>query len=158
MKIAVRKADGYVLNSYKFNSELSNISEDVDFRPEEFDAEDYDVYEVDDPKDEEKEFLYKRYFYTNNQLNCVYYVNSKLQNKIDELKKELSSTDYIIVKASEQSLLGNNVPTQYNYKEVSVNRQELRNEINRLEELKEKYPFVSMYKREYLKTPEHDKK
>lgn len=153
MKIAVRKADGYVLNSYKFNSELSSVPGDVDFEPEEFAAEDYDVYEVDDPKDEEIEFLYKRYFYIDNQLNCVYYVNSKLQNRIDELKKELSSTDYIIVKASEQILLGNDISDQYNYKSVSANRQELRNEINRLEELKEKYPFVSMYKPEYLKTP-----
>lgn len=52
--------------------------------------------------------------------------------RIAELKAELNSTDYKIIKCSECSLAGEELP--YDIAELHVQRQALRDEINELEE------------------------
>jgi hypothetical protein len=59
-----------------------------------------------------------------------------IKNKIEELKNELSSTDYIIIKIQEAKLVMNDSPYSSEYIDDIVNkRQSIREEINRLEEL-----------------------
>ena len=53
------------------------------------------------------------------------------QRRIDELKTELNSTDYKIIKCSECSLAGVELP--YDIAELHAQRQALRDEINELE-------------------------
>lgn len=53
------------------------------------------------------------------------------QARISELKKELADTDYKIIKCSEYSLVGLDLP--YNIAELHATRQALRDEINQLE-------------------------
>lgn len=53
------------------------------------------------------------------------------QQRIAELKAELNSTDYKIIKCSECSLAGVELP--YDITELHTERQALRNEINELE-------------------------
>lgn len=56
-----------------------------------------------------------------------------ISSKIEELKNELASTDYIITKCMEASLLGEEMP--YDIEQVHAERQAIRDEINRLESL-----------------------
>lgn len=56
-----------------------------------------------------------------------------IQREIDELKSELSATDYKIIKCSEYSLNGQELP--YDIAELHATRQALRDRINELEEL-----------------------
>lgn len=51
--------------------------------------------------------------------------------KIAELKKELSSTDYKVIKCAECQLLGEEMP--YDVAALHAERQAIRDEINRLE-------------------------
>ena len=53
------------------------------------------------------------------------------EKEIDQLKEELSATDYKIIKCSEASLLGEELP--YNASELHATRQALRDRINQLE-------------------------
>ena len=53
------------------------------------------------------------------------------EKEIGKLKEELSSTDYRIIKCSEASLLGEELP--YNASELHATRQALRDRINQLE-------------------------
>lgn len=53
--------------------------------------------------------------------------NMMNQIKIEELKKNLSNTDYVVIKIME------GVATEEEYKEVLAKRKEIRSEINRLE-------------------------
>lgn len=147
MKIAVRKADNYVLNSDMFNSSFPKSQFDESIYSREY----YEIFDVEDPKDEEKEYLIKRYFYIDNKLVCTYYASSEIDREIQRCQEELNSTDYIIVKASEQILLRNNTPTEYDYEAIASERQLLRDRINELRQLKVDYPFTSMYIEEYLK-------
>lgn len=57
------------------------------------------------------------------------------QNQISNLKKELSSTDYKIIKCYEYELAGLEAP--YNIDIIHVERQEIRDKINILEEGKD---------------------
>ena len=56
----------------------------------------------------------------------------KKQARIAELKLALNSTDYKIIKCSECSLAGEELP--YDIAELHAQRQALRDEINELEE------------------------
>ncbi len=56
-----------------------------------------------------------------------------ISERIDALKKELSSSDYMIIKCMEASLMGEEMP--YDLDEIHANRQAIRDEINSLEEL-----------------------
>lgn len=147
MKIAVRKADGYVLNSDIFNSNFPS----GDFDEAIYSREDYDVYEITDPQDEEKEFLIKRYFYRDGKMICTYYVSSEVDEIIQRCQEKLNNTDYIIVKTYEQSLVGNSPLSEYDYESIAKERQQLRNRINELRQLKVNHPFTSMYNEDYLK-------
>ncbi len=51
--------------------------------------------------------------------------------KIAELKKQLSATDYTVIKCAECQLLGQEMP--YDVAELHAERQAIRDEINRLE-------------------------
>ena len=51
--------------------------------------------------------------------------------EIEKLKKKLNESDYKVIKCYELSLVGGAVP--YNVSELHAERQEIRNEINRLE-------------------------
>ena len=53
------------------------------------------------------------------------------EKEIGQLKAELSATDYKIIKCSEASLLGEELP--YNASELHATRQALRDRINQLE-------------------------
>ena len=53
---------------------------------------------------------------------------------IEKLKKQLAETDYKVIKCNEASLIGEELP--YDMKEVHKERQEIRDEINRLEACK----------------------
>ena len=53
---------------------------------------------------------------------------------IEQLKKQLAETDYKVIKCNEASLIGEELP--YDMKEVHKERQEIRDEINRLEACK----------------------
>lgn len=53
------------------------------------------------------------------------------EKEIGQLKAELSATDYKIIKCSEASLLGEELP--YNVSELHATRQALRDRINQLE-------------------------
>lgn len=53
------------------------------------------------------------------------------EKEIEKLKAELSATDYKIIKCSEASLLGEELP--YNASELHATRQALRDRINQLE-------------------------
>lgn len=56
-----------------------------------------------------------------------------IQNQIEELKEQLSSTDYMITKCMEASLIGETLP--YDIEKIHAERQAIRVEINRLEAL-----------------------
>lgn len=56
-----------------------------------------------------------------------------IQSQIDELKEQLSSTDYMITKCMEASLIGETLP--YDIEKIHAERQAIRVEINRLEAL-----------------------
>lgn len=51
--------------------------------------------------------------------------------EIERLKKKLTETDYQVIKCYEASLVGGEMP--YNVQNMHEERQEIRNEINRLE-------------------------
>ena len=140
MKIAVRKTDGYVLNSDMFNG----CFPETEFREDIYSAEDFDIYEVGNPCDVDKEFLLKRYYYKNGVLECTYYVTSDVDLAIGKYQSELDSTDYIIVKAYERSLLGDMTSTEYDYESIANSRQLLRDRINELRQLKINYPYTGI--------------
>ena len=54
-----------------------------------------------------------------------------IQNQIDELKAQLESTDYKIIKCSECDFVGKEMP--YDVQELHAERQAIRDEINMLE-------------------------
>lgn len=58
---------------------------------------------------------------------------TSIQRQIDELKEQLSSSDYMITKCMEASLMGETLP--YDIDAIHAQRQEIRDEINRLEAL-----------------------
>jgi len=55
-----------------------------------------------------------------------------IQNQINELKRQLSDTDYKITKCFEYSLAGKDLP--YDIESLHTERQSIRDEINRLQE------------------------
>lgn len=81
---------------------------------------------------------------------CTYYITAELEEALKEAEEELASTDYIMTKAAEAMVLGQEPSSQYNYTEVAERRQVLRDLINDLRQKKEDYPFTSMYLTEPL--------
>lgn len=143
MTIIVRKTDGYVINSDEFNG--ISMADQINILINNLDSNYYDVVEVEDPHDEVIKYLMKRYFYKNGELLCTYYITPELEEALKEAENELASTDYIMTKAAEAMVLGQEPSSQYNYTEVAERRQVLRDLINDLRQKKEDYPFTSMY-------------
>lgn len=154
MEVVVRKEDGYVLNSTAFNYDWEynqQLSEGIDYSI--YGQEHYDVYDLDlNPLTNEAiDGFLKQYFYIDGELICKYSATDRVDVLIKQYETELASTDYIIVKAYESNLLGENPSTQYNYQEVAIKRQELRDNINRLRQLKMDNPTIVTYKPELMK-------
>lgn len=57
--------------------------------------------------------------------------NCKIQRQIDDLKRELSATDYQVIKCYEASLMNEEMP--YDYETVIADRQKKRDKINELQ-------------------------
>lgn len=154
MKIYVRDADGYVLNSYAFNSQMDydhSLEEGVNERI--FEREYYKVYDVDLTldTDEAKEGFCKKYYYNDGVLTLKYSATGEVDEILKGYEDELASTDYIIVKAYERVLTNQPTDTQYDYEAVMTSRQALRDKINELREMKEKYPTIVTYNEEYMR-------
>ena len=124
MTIIVRKSDGYVLNSDEFNG--LDMTDQIDVLIKNLDLNYYDIVDIEDPHDETIKYLMKRYFYKNGELLCTYCSTAELEGALKEAEEELASTDYIMTKAAEAMVLGQEPSSQYNYTEVAERRQVLR--------------------------------
>lgn len=107
----------------------------------------YDDYKefVEVPYDGEVPVGYSERFIYSNENDKVYrrvelFVDLYyVRDEIKRIKKELTDTDYIIIKSYEAELLGEEQPYDKEYiKEVATNRAEMRNQINQLEAILEK--------------------
>lgn len=96
--------------------------------------------ECDKPELNDEYSMYKCYYTKEegkvyehcNVIKNVYSINAK----INELKTKLSSTDYIIIKAYEAKVTMQDAPYTDEYMtQITEERQKIRDEINRLEEL-----------------------
>lgn len=90
------------------------------------------VKEDAEPIDNVTKFAWHDEDYEDVQMYIPYPVKTTEQ-KIAELKAQLSATDYKVIKCSECQLLGVEMP--YNIIELHNERQAVRDEINRLEQL-----------------------
>lgn len=107
----------------------------------------YDDYKefVEIPYDGEVPVGYSERFVYSNENDKVYrrvelFVDLYyVRDEIKRIKKELTDTDYIIIKSYEAELLGEEQPYDKEYiKEVATKRAEMRNQINQLEAILEK--------------------
>ena len=100
----------------------------------------------------------KLYFYIDDKLVCKYSATSEIDEIIENYERKLASTDYIIIKAYESNLLSKSLDPQYDYDKIAVDRQNLRDKINSLRQLKMDNPTIVTYKPEYMKpTEQYDK-
>lgn len=132
MKIAVRKTDGYILNSYMFNDGLEH---DYEKEKHIFSAEEYEEYDFDKTISfEDKNWYSKHYYYQSGQIEVKYIPQLfQISEEINRLKKELNDTDYIIIKSYEANLLS--LSSEYDILKVHADRQAIRDKINDLEQL-----------------------
>lgn len=131
MEIYVRNNDGFVLNSYQFNSSFpGGINNGTMYA-----GEDCTIYDISDiPNDPDQKYYFKNYYYKDGVLELKYILETyEVEKEIDQLKKILSDSDYIVIKSYEATMIGQ--PVEYNMGEIHVSRQELRDKINKLEEL-----------------------
>lgn len=129
MEIYVRNKDGFVLNSYQFNSSIpAGINNETMYA-----GEDYTMYKIDNvPDDPEKEYFFKSYYFRNEVLDLIYVPEKhEIEKEIERLKKDLSKTDYKIIKSYEANITGQ--PIEYNMNEIHSDRQSIRDKINELE-------------------------
>ena len=90
------------------------------------------MYDI--PNDPDQKYYFKNYYYKDGVLELKYTLETyEVEKEIDRLKKELSDSDYIVIKSYEATMIGQ--PVEYNMGEIHVSRQELRDKINELEEL-----------------------
>lgn len=154
MQILVRDADGFVLNSTVFNNLYEyeyQLSEGIDEGV--FSQEYYTIHDVDltPTTDKSIEGFIKLYFYKDGKLTFKYSATSEVDRLIEDYKEQLASTDYIIIKAYERTIMQQPEDPQYDYETIAVQRQALRDKINELEQMKKDYPTIQTYKPEYLK-------
>lgn len=147
MKIAIRKTDNFVIGGeVRIGFDLVEDK----WMIENLDTEYYNIIEVETPKEDAsipdiiKENCFKRYFYENNAFVCKYICETHIDTKIKEYEAKLNSTDYIVIKMAEAQISNVDV-SQYNFQEVSAERQLLRDKINELRNLKVGREFSSMY-------------
>lgn len=149
MKIYVRIGDGFILNSYDINNAIdtSNLNyESI------YDNEYYTMYDIIMPSFQDIEGLEKLYYYKDNEVLCVYSLAYDIDDKINALKKELESTDYVVIKLYESTLSQGTEVSQYNVDSIVNTRQNLRNKINQLEGLKDEYTHIETYRPDLLKS------
>lgn len=149
MKIYVRIGDGFILNSYDINNviDTSNLNyESI------YDNEYYTVYDIVMPSFQDIEGLEKLYYYKDNEVLCVYSLAYDIDDRINALKKELESTDYVVIKLYESTLSQGTEVSQYNVDSIVNTRQNLRNKINQLEGLKDEYTHIETYRPDLLKS------
>lgn len=149
MKIYVRIGDGFILNSYDINNAIdtSNLNyESI------YDNEYYTVYDIIMPSFQDIEGLEKLYYYKDNEVLCVYSLAYDIDDRINALKKELESTDYVVIKLYESTLSQGTEVSQYNVDSIVNTRQNLRNKINQLEGLKDEYTHIETYRPDLLKS------
>lgn len=137
MNIVVDKRTGYIINPETLtkgeNLDILNI-----FRNIEGDIvipSHLKIIDVNETRsDPEKPYHYKHYYYIDGEVECRYVLSSDLiETEIDQLKKELSATDYIVIKSYEATMAG--LPVEYDMTEIHASRQAIRDEINHLEGL-----------------------
>lgn len=130
MKIAVRKSDGYILNSYMFYDEIFH---DYEIEKRIFSEEIYEEKEIDNPIIfPEKEWFSKHYYYVDGKIDVSYKPQTyQINQELSRLRKELQDTDYKVIKSYETFLVGGIV--EYQMKKVHAFRQTIRNKINELE-------------------------
>lgn len=134
MKIAVRNRDGYVLNGFMIYCEIPHEGDYEEYIPL-FEGEDYTEYEISEVPDiAPKQLMLVDFYYRDGVLSVVYKPNEvSISKEIDRLKKELSDSDYIVIKSYEGSLIGKS--SEYNMSDIHDTRQAIRDKINELEEL-----------------------
>mgnify|MGYP006896403910 CR=1 FL=1 len=130
MKIAIRKSDGYILNSYMFHD---GISHDYEAEKHIFSEEVFEEKEIEEllifP---EKDWFSKHYYFRNGKIEVSYRPQThRINQELNRLRKELQDTDYKVIKSYETFLIGE--VSEYQMKEVHVSRQAIRNKINELE-------------------------
>lgn len=125
-KIVLRKNLEDEYNSNKENIETNYLEYKAD------DISDLDLGEFDgiQPYIEVKDnIVYQRF-------NVIKNSSTKINETISTLKTKLSSTDYIIIKAYEAKVTMQDAPYTDEYMtQITEERQKIRDEINRLEEL-----------------------
>lgn len=143
MVLIVNKVTGRIINDY--------LLKDGDFKSEQlFDTwrekEGVVVYpnnctlvlkwdnEYDFNLDEELLGHTNTYYHIDGQIVLKRIVEPEyVRQQVEALENELSKTDYKVIKAYEASLIGKQVP--YDFNQVHADRQALRDKINSLEEL-----------------------
>lgn len=142
MVLIVNKVTGRIINDY--------LLKDGDFKSEQLldtwkEKEGVVVYpndcalvlkdnEYDFSLDEELLGYTNTYYHIDGQIVLKRIVEPEyIRQQVEALEKELSKTDYKVIKAYEASLIGEQIP--YDFNQVHADRQELRDKINSLEEL-----------------------
>ena len=137
MDIIIDKETGYIVNPETLtkgeNLDILNIFRNIEgnivIPPH------LEVVEMDETRsDPDKPYHYKHYYYINDVVECRYILSADLLEKeINRLKKELTDTDYIVIKSYEATMTG--LPIEYNMTDIHASRQAIRDEINNLEGL-----------------------
>lgn len=114
-----------------FNNQMKLYNEDyIEFIPSRhnFELGEFDEVSTFFEKGEDGK-IYQRWTLIKN-------AKSKITNKIERLKKQLTETDYIVIKSYEAKLSMSDAPySQDKLDKIIQERQSIRDEINRLEEL-----------------------
>lgn len=137
MDIIVDKRTGYIVNPETLttgeNLDILNIFRNVDGKI--FIPNHLEVININDIRSyPDKPFHYKHYYYVGGEVECRYILSTDLVEKeIDRLKKELTDSDYIVIKSYEAAMIGKSV--EYNMSDIHDTRQAIRDKINELEEL-----------------------
>lgn len=137
MDIIVDKRTGYIVNPETLTRgeslDILNIFRNIDGKiviPSHL-----EVININDIRsDPDKPYHYKHYYYVDGEVECRYVMSTDLVEKeIDRLKKELTDSDYIVIKSYEAAMIGKSV--EYNMSDIHATRQAIRDKINELEEL-----------------------
>lgn len=137
MNIVVDKSTGYIVNpetltegaNLDFLNNFKNFDGEIVIPPH------LEVIEINETRsDPDKPYHYKHYYYVDGEVECRYMLSIDLVEKeINRLKKELTDTDYIVIKSYEATMTG--LPIEYNMTDIHASRQAIRDKINELESL-----------------------
>lgn len=145
MVLIVNKITGRIINDYLLKDGDLNSEQLFDTwrRPDEYVVYPDNCYlalkeddEYDFSADEEQAGYTNTYYYTEGQIILKRIVEPEFaRQQIGWLEEELKETDYQIIKAYEISLVGGQIP--YDFNQVHASRQAIRDKINELETLLE---------------------